>query len=217
MEGRTCKSGRLYPACGVIGRDEHTLPGKFFDGFQPHHLDQRMRLAGISGEVGLVDAPMVPMVALVPTVALVFGARGAGVQGGDGERVHGGEGGHAAVPGDVHVPVGAGALPLPPALGYTARDFRVQHRPRQHSLTVSRVTMSLELVTLDQWNAALAAGQEKWKTTGFLPDIFRAPWSPLDQYFGPFPVDSPPMAEEIEEAFPRMIQPTACSGRWSHR
>lgn len=39
--------------------------------------------------------------------------------------------------------------------------------------------MGLELVTLDQWNEALAAGQAKWAATGFLPDIFRAPWSPL--------------------------------------
>jgi tetratricopeptide (TPR) repeat protein len=64
------------------------------------------------------------------------------------------------------------------------------------------MTMSLELVTLDQWNEALVAGQVKWKTTGFLPDIFRAPWSPLYEYFGYFQVDCPPMAEEIEEAFP---------------
>ena len=76
--------------------------------------------------------------------------------------------------------------------GYTARDFRVRHRPRQHSPTVSRVTMSLELVTLDQWNAALAAGQVKWKTTGFLPDIFRAPWSPLYRVLWPTPGGLPP-------------------------
>ena len=62
--------------------------------------------------------------------------------------------------------------------------------------------MSLTLVTQDQWNEALAAGQAKREATGFLPDIFRLPWVPLDEYFGPRPVDYPPAAEEIEEALP---------------
>src|SRR6266511_621878 len=62
--------------------------------------------------------------------------------------------------------------------------------------------MGLELVTIDQWNEALSAGQAKWEATGFLPDIFRSPWLPLYDYFGYFQKDLPPTDDEIEEALP---------------
>lgn len=62
--------------------------------------------------------------------------------------------------------------------------------------------MDLELVTLDQWNEALAAGRAKYAATGFLPDVFKWRWAPLGQCFGPLPSEYPPTAEEIEEALP---------------